>query len=219
MQTPMPVPIDFYFDFISPYGYFAAEQVTAWGQRLGRAVRWHAFHMRGVMKEHLGVTQALGDLPLKGDYVRRDVRRLAAWHGLPYAPAPTAGFSSVNAGRVFCLLAARDPQAATRYALAVFRSHHAQGVSPNSWAACVDLAADTGCPVDGLDEATQGATARDAYRQATQRAVDQGVWGTPSFVLDGELFWGSDRMAWIEQWGQPQGAGKPLLEGQRRHVH
>lgn len=204
----MTAPLEFFFDFVSPYGYFAAEHVAALGQRLGRVVRYRPFHMRAVMKEHLGVTQALADLPLKGAYLRRDVRRLAAFHGLPYAPAPAAGFSSVNAARVFCLLAPLDAPRAQAYALAVFRSQHALGQSPNTWAQCVALAEAVGFVASDADEATHGTRARAAYQQATQDAVAAGVWGTPSFVLDGELFWGFDRMGFIEQWAQRQGLGR-----------
>lgn len=198
--------LDFFFDFISPYGYFAAERVQALGERLGRPVRWRPFHMRAVMKEHLGVTQAMSAIPLKGDYVRRDVQRLARFHGLPYAPAPTAGFSSVNAGRVHGLLAPLDPVRAAAYAQAVFRSHHAQGHSPNTWADCAALAVAAGFAASAVDEATHGAAARERYQDATAEAVAAGVWGTPTFGLDGELFWGFDRMDFVAQW---HAAGHP----------
>ena len=207
----MTTPLDFHFDFVSPYGYFAAEQVAALGQRLGRPVRFRPFHMRAVMKEHLGVTQALADLPLKGDYIRRDVSRTAAFHGLPYAPAPTAGFSSVNASRVFTLLAPLDEARAQAYALSVFRSHHAWGQPPNTWAQCVALAEAAGFAASDADEPTHGARARAAYQQATQDAVTAGVWGTPSFVLDGELFWGFDRMDFIAQWARRRNPGDPTI--------
>ncbi len=194
--------IEFFFDFVSPYGYFASERVLALAAQLQRRVRWRPFHMRAVMKEHLGVTQAMSDVPLKGAYVRRDVRRTADFCGIPYAPAPTAGFSSVTAARVLCLVQAHDVGQAAAYAQAVFRSHHAQGVSPNSWAQCAALAQAAGVPADVVDEGAHGALARERFRLATEEAVAAGVWGTPTLRIDGELFWGFDRMDFLVAWAQ-----------------
>ena len=132
--------LDFYFDFVSPYGYFAVAQIEALALRHGRTLRWHPFHMRSVMKDLLGVNQALTEVPLKGSYVRNDVRRMARYLGLPYNPAPAAGFSSVAASRVFYLLAEQDPVVAASYARAVFHSQHALAESPNRWEQCTALA-------------------------------------------------------------------------------
>ncbi len=192
-------PIDFWFDFISPYGYFAAEQVQALAARHGRGVRWRCFHMVAVMKEHLGQAEALVSLPLKGPYIRHDVRRSARLHGLPYAPA-AGPFSSVAAARCFCWLQARQPDMAVPFALAVFRGHHAQGLALSAPAACLALAATVGADTRALGEALQGDAPREAFKLATAQAVQAGVWGTPTFGVDGELFWGADRLPQVERW-------------------
>lgn len=192
--------LDFYFDFVSPYGYFALSQIEALASRHGRTLRWHPFHMRAVMKEVLGVTQALADVPLKGSYVRNDVLRMARYLGMAYQPAPAAGFSSVTASRVFYLIQERDSAAATRYARAVFHSQHALACSPNSWAQCAALAGQVGVDPEWLDEALHAERGRDLFRRATDAAVEQGVWGTPTFVADQEMFWGCDRIAQLDDW-------------------
>ncbi|MDD2545819.1 MAG: DsbA family protein [Burkholderiaceae bacterium] len=195
-----PGPLDFYFDFISPYGYFALAQIEAVAARHQRVLRWRPFHMRAVTREVLGMTQAMGDVPLKGPYVRQDVRRTARWLGLPYAPAPTAGFSSVVASRFLCVVQDKHPQSAAAFARAVFHSHHALGRSPNTWDDCQGLAAQIGVPLDALNEAACAEPGRELFRAATAAAVAQGVWGTPTFVVDGEMFWGSDRIAQVDAW-------------------
>ncbi|MBB1603783.1 2-hydroxychromene-2-carboxylate isomerase [Variovorax sp. UMC13] len=192
--------LDFYFDFISPYGYFASQQIEALAARHCRTVRWHAFHMRAVTRDVLGMQQALVDVPLKGDYVRHDVRRMARYFGIPYAPAPTAGFSSVNASRVLCLLAERDAAAVAPYVHAVFRSQHAIGESPNTWAQCAALAVEAGADARWLLAPEQEARGRLLFTEATEAAVALGVWGTPSFVVDQEMFWGCDRLPQLDDW-------------------
>lgn len=201
----MNAPIDFYFDFVSPYGYFAAERVEEMAARHGRTLRWHAFHMRAVMKDVLGQQTALADLPLKGPYVRRDVTRMARWLALPYNPAPGAGFSSVTASRVFWWLQTGQPAYAMPFAKEVFRSHHARSNSPNSAKQCEALAGATGASTAGLVEAAESDAARQALREATQAAVNAGVWGTPTLVVDGELFWGVDRLSMVDDWLQKGG--------------
>ena len=192
--------LDFYFDFVSPYGYFVLHQIEPLAQRHGRMLRWHPFHMRAVTKEVLGMTQAMADVPLKGDYLRNDVRRTARYLGVPYQPAPAAGFSSVTASRVFYLINEHDPAAAARHAHAVFHSHHAQARSPNTWADCSALATSAGADPAWLIEREQAERGRELFRQATADAVAHGVWGTPSFRVDGEMFWGSDRLGQLDEW-------------------
>ena len=192
--------LDFYFDFISPYGYFAVHQIEALAARHRCALRWHPFHMRAVTREVLGMNQAMAEVPLKGPYVRHDVRRTARFLGLPYQQAPTAGFSSVTASRFFYVLREKQPDAAAAFAKAVFRSHHAVGRSPNTWDDCRELAVQAGIAVDDLIEAMCAEQGRELFRNATSAAVAQGVWGTPTVVVDGEMFWGSDRIEQVDAW-------------------
>ncbi|KQP22449.1 hypothetical protein ASF43_00505 [Pseudorhodoferax sp. Leaf267] len=156
--------------------------------------------MRAVMKDHLGQDKAMADVPLKGPYVRNDVHRSARALALPYAPAPTAGFSSVTASRMFWWLQAEQPAVAGPFAKEVFRAHHARTDSPNTVDQCVALAASVGADVAGLAEAAQGEAARQALRDATQAAVQAGVWGTPTVRIGEELFWGSDRLPMVDEW-------------------
>lgn len=195
-------PIEFWFDFVSPYGYFAASQIDALAARHGRSVRWRPFHMRSIMMDRLGQTTPLVDVPLKGDYVRHDVVRMARWFGLPYRSGGAANFRSTNAGRAFLLIDARDPAAARRFAAGVFESQHALATPPNTPAQLARIAAERDALPEGLDleAAVPQDEAREQLRRSTEAAVAAGVWGTPSFVVDGELFWGADRLGLVDDW-------------------
>jgi 2-hydroxychromene-2-carboxylate isomerase len=74
-------PLNFYFDFISPYGWFASRRVEEIAARHGRTVEWHAMLLGVSVLKVMGLKPLL-DTPLKGDYARRDVRRYARKHGL-----------------------------------------------------------------------------------------------------------------------------------------
>ena len=76
----MAAPIDFYFDFSSPYGYLASQKIEALAAKHGRAVDWRPI-LLGVIFRQTG-TAPLTEIPLKGDYARRDFGRSARFHGL-----------------------------------------------------------------------------------------------------------------------------------------
>jgi 2-hydroxychromene-2-carboxylate isomerase len=202
-ETPGPLPpIDFWFDFVSPYGWFASTRIDALAAAHGRRVRWRAFHMRSIMMDKLGQTTPLLDTPLKGDYFRRDVPRMARWFGLPLRSGGLANFRSANASRAFLLIDEQDEAAAKRFAAGVFESHHAKATPPNTPEQLAQIAVerDAGWPGLDLAAALGRDEAKERLRRSTDAAVAAGVWGTPTFVVDGELFWGADRLGLVDDW-------------------
>jgi 2-hydroxychromene-2-carboxylate isomerase len=88
MREPMHhAPIDFYFDFISPYGYFASLQIEQLAAKHGRSLRWHSMLLGVSVLKVMGLKPLL-ETPLKGDYVRRDMPRQARRLGLALARRP-----------------------------------------------------------------------------------------------------------------------------------
>jgi 2-hydroxychromene-2-carboxylate isomerase len=198
----MPTPIDFYFDFLSPYGYFASTRIDALAAQYGRTVRWRAFYMRGIMQDRLGQTRPFLEVPLKGDYYKHDVPRMARWFGLPLNSGGLANFISANACRAFWLLDDIDPALARRFASEIFASHHARATPPNTPEQVAQVAAVAGLDPTVLDlaAAVQQPGAKARLRDETEVAAEAGVWGTPTFVVDGEMFWGADRLYLVEDW-------------------
>ena len=76
----MPAPLEFHFDFSSPYGYLAAEKIEALATRYGRGVDWRPMLLGAAFK--VAGTQPLMSIPLKGDYAKRDLPRSARFHGI-----------------------------------------------------------------------------------------------------------------------------------------
>ena len=88
----MTAPIDFYFDFSSPYGYFASTRIDEIAQKYGRGVMWHPI-LLGVVFKTTG-SSPLPSIPLKGEYCWRDFERTAQFHNIEYKrpthfPLPT----------------------------------------------------------------------------------------------------------------------------------
>jgi 2-hydroxychromene-2-carboxylate isomerase len=80
-MTPSLKPLDFYFDFISPFGYFASLRIEALATRHQRQVQWHAMLLGVSVMKVMGLKPLL-ETPLKGDYVRREAERYMRRHGL-----------------------------------------------------------------------------------------------------------------------------------------
>ena len=77
----MSQPIDFYFEFASPYGYLASTQIDSLAARHDRAVAWHPIMLGAAFKET--GARPLTETPLKGPYLLRDVPRFARLLGVP----------------------------------------------------------------------------------------------------------------------------------------
>src|SRR3954468_11863734 len=98
----MAAPLLFYFDFISPYGYFASLRIEELAARHGRTVDWRPMLLGVAVLKVMGLKPLL-DTPLKGAYGRRDVRRHARRHGIRLGRDLDASVGTpLPAGRAFC---------------------------------------------------------------------------------------------------------------------
>ncbi|SMF21556.1 2-hydroxychromene-2-carboxylate isomerase [Tistlia consotensis] len=194
----MAAPIDFYFDFSSPYGYLASERIDALAARHGRSVVWRPFLLGAVFKTTR--TEPLLNIPLKGDYARRDIERSARALGVPYRLPESFPFLSVAACRAFYWLAGERPDLARDLAQALYRRAFAEGGDISRADSVVAVAEGLGVERPALEAALQDAEVKDRLRREVEAAVATGVFGSPFMVVDGEPFWGNDRLDAVERW-------------------
>lgn len=200
----MPAPIDFYFDFSSPYGYLASEQIDALAARHGRGVAWRPI-LLGVVFQQTG-GQPLLNIPLKGGYARHDLARSARLLGLPFQLPADFPFMSVAACRAFYWLHDRDPAKAVSLAKALYREAFGRGGAIDSGEAVLRVAAEAG--VGDTDEMALGlndSAVKQRLRDEVSQAISKGVFGSPLFIVDGEPFWGHDRLDQVDVWLQRGG--------------
>ena len=118
MRHHEPAPIDFYFDFSSPYGYLASQKIEALAAKHGRTVDWRPM-LLGVVFKQTG-TAPLTEVPLKGDYSRHDFERSARFHGMPIPHAVRCSrFASQAPSRIVLWAKAQDPALAAPVARAL----------------------------------------------------------------------------------------------------
>jgi 2-hydroxychromene-2-carboxylate isomerase len=185
--------LEFFYDFVSPYSYFASARVEAIASRTGAAVRWRPFLLGGVLKAT--DNKAPADTAAKYAHLKVDTVRWARRLGLPFAWPPAHPFSTVLAMR--CALAAERRGALVPFTHAAFRAVWAEGkdlISPEALAA---VAASAGLDGPALVAAAPGEKA--ALVAQTDEAVRRGSFGAPTFFVGDEMWIGNDRLDFVEE--------------------
>lgn len=198
-------PLHFYFDFISPYGYFASLRIEELAARHGRTVEWHSILLGVSVMKVMGLKPLL-DTPLKGDYVRRDVERYRRQHGL--ATKRTADHPIMNpltCGRAFQWVKANQPQLAVPVAQALLHAHWGEGLDLSEPDSLREVRLPAGIGADWLVEGAQSPEAARLLRSEVDASIAAGIFGSPTVVVDGEMFWGVDKLDTVELWLQRGG--------------
>jgi 2-hydroxychromene-2-carboxylate isomerase len=196
----MAAPLHFYFDFISPYGYFASLRIEELAARHGRTVEWHAMLLGVSVLKVMGLKPLL-DTPLKGDYARRDVGRYIRKHGLELlrdADAPV--MNPLPAARAFHWVKHHHPALAAPFAHLLYDAYWVQGKDLGTAAAITALPRPAGTDREALLAAIDGPEAATLLRNAVDASLKAGIFGSPTIVVDGEPFWGTDRLAEVDEW-------------------
>lgn len=194
----MTQPIDFYFDFSSPYGYFAASKIDEIAARHARTVTWRPILLGAVFK--VTGQQPLPTIPLKGDYAKRDLDRSARLFGLPFKLPTKFPISTTAPSRAFYAVTERDAALGKRLAYALYQAYFAHDRDISAPDVTIDVAAKLGIEKDWIAQALNDTAVKDRLRREVDAAVGLGVFGSPYIVIDGEPFWGSDRLEQVEKW-------------------
>lgn len=194
----MAAPLDFYFEFASPYGYLASLRIDAIAAAHEREVAWRPV-MLGAAFKRTGAGPNM-TLPLKGDYLRRDVPRCARLLDAPLVMPEVAPMNSLPASRTFWWLDGIDADLAKGFAQAVLHAHWGEGRDLSAPERVAEISASLGIAPGELLAATQDPAIKQRLRDETERSIERGVFGSPFIFVDGEPFWGADRLDQVERW-------------------
>jgi 2-hydroxychromene-2-carboxylate isomerase len=198
--TGTPAPIDFYFDFISGYGYFASLRIEALAARHGRRVNWQIMLLGVSVMKVMGLKPLL-ETPLKGEYVLRDAARYMRGHGLVLARKVSDPMMDPRpAARAFCWAKRHHAGLEGAFAKAVFDRYWRLGRDLSVTDELVALAEPLGLDGRSLQEGLEGEESRADLRDSVAAALERGVFGSPFIIVDGEPFWGSDRLELVDEW-------------------
>ena len=188
----MSAPIEFWFDFSSPYGYLAAQRIEALAARHGRTVDWRPM-LLGVAFKVAG-TAPLTEVPMKGEYSRRDFERSARFHGIGDFRLPSRFPIATQApARILLWAKARDGTSAPRVAHAMLRAYWTQDRDISNPDVAASSAAEGGVDAAAARAVVDDPRWKDALKREVDTGLAKGVFGSPFVIVDGEPFWGLDR--------------------------
>jgi 2-hydroxychromene-2-carboxylate isomerase len=191
-------PVEFYFDFNSPYSYIAAHLIDDLVARHGRTVDWKPF-LLGAVFEVTG-SKPLPQVPMKGEYAKHDFARSARFHGVEYNPPAKHPFSPTAASRAVYWSKAQDPAGAVKMGLALFQAVMRDARDISSPDAVADIAAEVGFDRDAVAAGIQDDAVKAKLKEETDAAIARNIFGAPYIVVDGEGFWGVDRLDMVDKW-------------------
>ncbi len=191
--------IDYYFTAQSPWTYLGHDRFTAIAARSAARVRLLPVDYGKVFAVSGGLPLAKR-APQRQAYRLVDLRRFGDALGLPINLHPRFfPVAADDAARLIISVEMADgSEAAMKLSGAVFRAVWVQERDIANAAVLAELLAECGLTLQRLAD-SRSAIAQDRYEANTRQAIDAGVFGAPSYVIDGEIFWGQDRLEFVER--------------------
>jgi len=192
--------VRFHFDFISPFGYFASLRIDELAARHGREVEWRPMLLGVSVLKVMGLKPLL-ETPLKGDYLRRQFARYVRRHGLVLKRRVDDPMMDPRAcGRAFYWTLAHQPALAKPLARTLLHAYWVLGLDLSSADAIAALELPAGLDAQRLTVGIASEEAARLLRAAVDESLRQGIFGSPTVVVDGEPFWGVDSFPMLEEW-------------------
>ena len=190
--------VEFYYDFGSPYSYLAYHALPKIAQKAGAEVVWRPMLLGGIFQATGNHSPA--EVPIKGAHMQVDLKRWAAYFDVPFQMNPHFPINTLPLMRGATALQMKgDAAGLDRYNAAIYAAMfevpknlglpeeigkvlHAAGFDPAQFLAMIN------------DQAV-----KDRLKENTAAAVTRGVFGAPTFFVGEQMFWGQDRLQFVEQ--------------------
>jgi 2-hydroxychromene-2-carboxylate isomerase len=187
--------LDFFFDLSSPYSYLAATQIGAIADKHGAHLSWRPMVLAAVFKATGNEMPAR--VAAKAKWMWQDAQRWAAHYGVPFQFTTRFPVNAISAERLVIAAEAEGKAGAT--ALAAFRELWVEDHDITSEAGLRQIAASAGLDVEKALAAIQSQPVKDQLRANTDEAIAKGAFGAPAIFVGDELFWGNDRLHFVEE--------------------
>lgn len=190
--------LDFFLEFASTYSYPAAMRIGALAQSAGVTVRWRPFLLGPILKAQGWDNSPFNLYPDKGRYMWRDLERVSAALGLPFARPDPFPQSSLLAARVAHVGLMQDW--GETFCRAVYAAEFGAGRSIADEEVIADLLRHLAVAPEPVMARAQSEEIKARLRAETDAAQRLGIFGAPTFVIGNELFWGNDRLEQALAW-------------------
>lgn len=184
--------LEFWFEFASTYSYPAAARVEQLASAAGVPLVWKPFLLGPIFREQGWHDSPFNIYPAKGRYMWRDLDRVCAKHGLPLRRPTVFPRNGLLAARVACIASAEGW--CGPFARAIYAANFAEDRDIADAGVVGTVLEALGRPARTILERAQTAEVKDALRRQTEAAAALGIFGAPTCVVHGDLFWGNDRL-------------------------
>jgi 2-hydroxychromene-2-carboxylate isomerase len=187
--------IDFFFDFVSPYSYLAHTQLPALAQRHGLHIAYRPIDLQQAKLAVGNTGPSTREMPIKHRQLRIDLQRWAAHYGVPFRPPAGYGSRRLNCGAFFAI----DRGQAEAYVNTAWRLVWGEGGAMDDEALLAAAAAQMGWEAGEFLAYAGSDAAESRLRQSNEQALARGVFGVPTMALGDDMWWGNDRLHFLEQ--------------------
>jgi len=190
--------VEFWFDFASTYSYPAAMRIDNFAEAAGVSVTWRPFLLGPIFAAQGWNDSPFNIYPAKGRYMWRDLERICTRHGISFRQPSRFPRNALLAARVANHFAAAPWTPA--FCRSIFHANFAEdreSTDPEVVRDCLDRLDLSGV---ALIAEAQSAPAKASLRNTVEQAQALQLFGAPSFIVAGELFWGNDRLGDALAW-------------------
>jgi 2-hydroxychromene-2-carboxylate isomerase len=190
--------LQFWFEFASTYSYPAAFRIERLASAAGATVEWRPFLLGPIFQSRGWSDSPFNLYPVKGRYMWRDLERLCAREGLPLRRPSRFPRNGLLPARVACL--GSTERWCAEFIRRVYHANFAEDLDVSDPGVVASILEAVGAPPTEILARAHSAENKDRLRRQTEEAVRLGIFGSPSFVVGDELFWGNDRLEQALEW-------------------
>ncbi|MER3447108.1 MAG: disulfide bond formation protein DsbA [Candidatus Dadabacteria bacterium] len=187
--------VEFYYDLGSPYSYLASTQIEGICEKYSAEIEWKPFLLGGVYKET--GNRAPLEVPNKKAYMIKDLSDWAKHYGVRLNFPDLFPLNSVKPMRG--ALAAKEKDKIRDYTHHLFRLYWVEGQDLSQDGVLKSAVTEIGIDSDWFFQRIGEQYIKDKLRDETAGAVKRGAFGAPTFYVDGKMFWGNDRLIFVEE--------------------
>jgi len=191
--------IDFWFSIGSTYTYLTVSRINELSKEEELLFNWYPFSVRKIMMDMDNIPFTPPSKKIKSDYMWRDIERRAAFYGFnPKIPAPYPLTQFDLANKIAVL--GMNEGWGIDYVISTYKRWFEQGKEPATEPNLSEILQELKLNKDEVIAQAQSTEIENKYLENTEKAYSLGVFGSPTFIFEGEVFWGDDRLEDCIKW-------------------
>ena len=189
--------VEFLFDVGSPYSYLAYHALPKIARNKGASIVWTPVLLGGIF--HATANHSPVEVPAKGKHLTVDLLRWAKHYGVSFTMNPHFPINTLALMRGAVAMQMRSEEEFQRYLASVFSAMFEFPRNLNQPAEIADMLASAGFDPAEVMALVSTPAVKDKLKANTEQAVARGVFGAPTFFVGTEMFWGQDRLLFVDE--------------------